>query len=31
LLFPNRKASTEAKVAQPTAAANEQNELAKAA
>jgi phage shock protein PspC (stress-responsive transcriptional regulator) len=32
LLFPDRKASVEAKIAQPaTAAANEQNELAKAA
>jgi phage shock protein C len=31
LLFPDRKASTQAKAAQPTAAANEQNELAKAA
>jgi phage shock protein C len=31
LLFPDRKASTEAKVAQPAAAANEQDELSKAA
>lgn len=31
LLFPDRKAAAEAKVAQPAAAANEQNELAKAA
>jgi phage shock protein C len=31
LLFPDRKAATKANVVQPTAAANEQNELAKAA
>ncbi|MEO8455571.1 MAG: PspC domain-containing protein [Sphingomicrobium sp.] len=31
LLFPDRKTSVEADVAQPAAAANEQNELAKAA
>ena len=31
LLFPDRKASTKVSVEQPTAAANEQNEMAKAA
>jgi phage shock protein C len=31
LLFPDRKTATETKAAQPTAAANEQNELSKAA
>jgi phage shock protein C len=31
LLFPDRKTATDAKAAQPTTAANEQDELAKAA